>query len=291
MRTLIVKLGAIGDVVRTTALLRVIEGDIDWLTSDSNAIILENIHKIKKVIPFSSAKALYGNDYDLIINLEETQEIAELVSQLRHKEIFGVYCNKSGQITYTENSRFWFDLSVISQYGITKANELKMYNRRSYQELIFEGLGFKFNGERYYLPEAVKTNLKGDIAIASKGGSVWPMKNWAYFDKFKNQLQKQGYIANYLPFRESLLEHIGDIQNHRVLVSGDSLPMHISLGSGIPCLTIFICTSPWEIYGYGLQKKIVSPLLEDFFYRRDFDLKATTSISEKQVLDELCVMI
>ena len=61
--------------------------------------------------------------------------------------------------------------------------------------------------------------------------------------------------------------------------------MHIALGSGIKCLTIFICTSPWEIYDYGLQKKIVSPKLEEYFYRRDVNPKAVQSVSLNAVYD------
>ena len=71
-----------------------------------------------------------------------------------------------------------------------------------------------------------------------------------------------------LPKRSSLLEHLADVRNHRCLVGGDSLPMHFALGTGTPCVTLFTCTSPWEIYEYGIQKKIVSPLLEEFFYKR-----------------------
>ena len=41
--------------------------------------------------------------------------------------------------------------------------------------------------------------------------------------------------------------------------------MHFALGTGTPCVTLFTCTSPWEIYDYGIQKKIVSPLLERVF--------------------------
>ena len=47
--------------------------------------------------------------------------------------------------------------------------------------------------------------------------------------------------------------------------------MHFALGTGTPCVSIFTCTSPWEIYDYGIQKKIVSPLLEEFFYKRGYD--------------------
>ena len=69
------------------------------------------------------------------------------------------------------------------------------------------------------------------------------------------------------------------------LVSGDSLPMHFALGTATPCVTLFNCTSPWEIYDYGVQTKLVSPLLERFFYQRGFDEAATTAIGLDEVFD------
>ena len=126
-----------------------------------------------------------------------------------------------------------------------------------------------------------------DIAIAAKSGAVWPMKNWAYYDELKEKLEEKGYKVNFLPMRDSLLQHIADVQGHKYLVGGDTLPMHIGLGSGIKCLSMFLCTSPWEIYDYGLQKKIVSPLLERYFYKRGFDKSAVTSISVDKVYKEV----
>jgi hypothetical protein len=48
-------------------------------------------------------------------------------------------------------------------------------------------------------------------------------------------------------------------------------------------VTLFNCTSPWEIYGYGLQNKIVSPLLEKYFYQRGYDQAAVRAINLSEV--------
>ena len=109
------------------------------------------------------------------------------------------------------------------------------------------------------------------------------MKKWAYYSKLKEALENQGLIVNVLPKRSSLLEHLSDVRNHRCVVSGDSLPMHFALGTRTRCVTLFNCTSPWEIYDYGFQKKIVSPLLEEFFYKRGYDERATTAITVDEV--------
>ena len=114
------------------------------------------------------------------------------------------------------------------------------------------------------------------------------MKKWAYYDELKQRLENHGLTVNVLPQRASLLEHLSDVRNHCCLVGGDSLPMHFALGTAIPCVSLFTCTSPWEIYGYGVQRQIVSPLLEEFFYKRGYNEHATTAITVDEV--EVAVM-
>ena len=281
------KLGATGDVVRTTALLRILNGEIHWLTDDNNAIMLNGNEKIERCIPWTQNVSLKNMDYDFVINLEDSFKVARFLNDITYTDLFGVYINRSHKLTYTDSSKEWFDISLASKFGKKRADELKLINRKTYQEMIFKGMGYNFNEERYFLPESTKTNLIGDIAIAPESGNVWPMKNWAYFKELKHKLEAYGYVVNYLPMRETLLEHIGDIRNHRYLISGDSLPMHIALGLQIKCLSLFICTSPWEIFDYGVQKKIVSPVLDKYFYKRDFDIIATTSIAIDEVFDEV----
>jgi hypothetical protein len=67
--------------------------------------------------------------------------------------------------------------------------------------------------------------------------------------------------------------------------------MHFAFGTGTRCVTLFTCTSPWEIYEYGLQTKIVSPLLEEFFYKRGYDERATTAISVDEVVSAVSVQL
>lgn len=279
MKILIIKLGAAGDVLRTTPILNVLCGDIFWITSSENRVFLADNKRINRCVSIDEAESLVLVEYDLIINLEDSADVGKFVRRLKYKEIFGAYLDESNVLVYSDASREWFDLSLISRFGREKADELKLQNRMSYQEMLFHGLGYKFNGEQYFLPMTKGSDLTGDIAIAEKAGSVWPMKNWAYYHELKGKLEAAGYIVNLLPQRATMLEHIADVQSHKYLISGDSLPMHLALGSGIQCLTIFQCTSPWEIHGYGLQTKIISPLLEKYFYKRHYDPAATTCIS------------
>ena len=283
MKTLIIKLGATGDVVRTTTLLHVLEGEIHWLTGDNNVAMLQDLERIGEIIPWSAANRLVGRHYTRIINLEDSLEAAKLQNEIGYNDLFGAFINQSGKMDYTDSSREWFDLSLISRFGIKKADQLKLENRKTFQDMLFSGLGYSFTGQSYCLPPSQANGLEGDIAIAPEAGAVWPMKNWAHFNELKDRLQEVGFKVNFLPMRNTLSEHIGDVQGHSYLISGDTLPMHIALGSNIKCLSIFICTSPWEIYGYGIQKKLISPLLGKYFYQRGLNREAVGSITIDQV--------
>jgi ADP-heptose:LPS heptosyltransferase len=285
MNVLVIKLGATGDVVRTTPLLKKCDGRTTWITAAKNRSLLDGLQDNLRSLAWEQRHLAANESYDLVINLEDTLEVGQFVSELKFNRLFGASLEAGNRLSYTDDSRGWFDLSLISRFGRQQADRLKLENRRTYQDLIFAGLGFQFNGETYRLPEPTWTNLAGDVAIAAEAGPVWPMKNWAWYDLLKQGLEAQGLVVNVLPRRETLLEHLGDVRNHRCLVGGDTLPMHFALGSSIRCVTLFNCTSPWEIYDYGVQKKIVSPLLADFFYQRGYDRLATTAISLEKVLD------
>lgn len=284
MSVLVLKLNATGDVVRTTTLLHRLGDDVTWITADTNLALLAGASASTRCLGWSNRDEALDRRYDLVINLEDEVEVARFASQAKYAELFGAYSRDGSFVQYTDSARAWFDMSLISVHGRDKADELKYRNRRTYQELIFEGLGFVFSDEPYVLPQTGRSELVGDIAIAPVAGAVWPMKRWAYYAELKRELESAGLVVNVLPQRPTLLEHLADVRGHRCLVSGDSLPMHLALGSGIPCVTIFNCTSPWEIHGYGLQRKIVSPRLGDFFYKRALDEAATTAVTLEEVL-------
>jgi heptosyltransferase II len=284
MKVLIIKLNATGDVVRTTPLLRCFQEDVTWITARKNIGLVDRLAENLRCVSWENREDVRQEKYDLVINLEDDKEQAGFIGTVYHRQLFGAHLDNDNNVTYTTDARRWFDMSIVSRHGKTAADALKLANRRTYQELVFEGLGLQFRDERYLLPEPVYTGLVGDVAIAPVAGSVWPMKSWAYYGRLIQELEARGLTVNVLPVRESLLEHLGDVQNHRCLVSGDSLPMHLALGSGVPCVSLFNCTSPWEIHDYGIQTKIISPLLPEFFYRRDLDQRATTAISLNTVL-------
>jgi heptosyltransferase II len=286
-KILIVKIGALGDVVRTTPILRVLKGNIFWITSKEAFEILPKIKSLKILNP-EKIDTLRNLDFDLILNLEEDENLAKNLSELKTKKLIGVYFDfKKNKLSYTKESRKWYDMSLISKYGKEKADLLKWKNRKSYQEILFGMIGKKFKGEEYWLNYRIRPSKTKEIivVIEKRAGKVWPMKVWPYYDELKKKIEKAGYKVFYLKQRRSLIDYMKDIDKANILICGDTLAMHLGLYLRKRIIALFLCTSPWEIYDYNIMKKIINPHLKESFYRRDYDEKLVRGINVEKVFE------
>jgi len=284
---LICKIGALGDVVRTTPILRVLRGNIFWITSKKAFEILPIIKNLR-VLTSERINILRNLDFDLILNLEEDENLAKNLSELKTKKLIGVYFDfKKNKLSYTKESRKWYDMSLISKYGKEKADLLKWKNRKTYQEILFEMIGKQFKGEEYWLNYRIRPSKTKEIivAIEKRAGKVWPMKVWPYYDELKKKIEKTGYKVFYLKQRRSLIDYMKDIDKANILICGDTLAMHLGLYLRKRIIALFLCTSPWEIYDYNRMEKIINPYLKEAFYRRDYDEKLVKGIKVEKVFE------
>lgn len=150
-------------------------------------------------------------------------------------------------------------------------------------------LGKKFSGEKYLIRDySFEPDTKPHkIGLEKHVGSRWPDKKWHGFNQLKEELTQDGYEAIIFHQRSSLFEYISEIYQCSFVVTGDTLAMHLALALEIPSLVIFTCTSPTEIYDYGILKKVVSPRLYEFFYKTTNDPEASTAISVEFVLEHI----
>lgn len=284
-QALIIKLGALGDVIRTTPLLRVLDADITWVTSSLAAPLLEHAQSIKRLLIADQPGFHLERQYDLVINLEDDRASAELASSAATGTIAGPYLDGSG-ITYDSSSSEWFDMSLSSRYGRARADELKMQNRKTYQEMMFSALGMTFGGEDPVLNLTLhKAPVPGLIGIEERAGGVWPTKRWTRYRELAERLETLGYRTRFFKQRDSVVEYADDISECEFVICGDTLAMHIALALGKKVVALFTCTSPYEIYDYGRLGKVVSPLLEQYFYQRQYSPEPANAISIEDVED------
>src|SRR5262245_50630147 len=120
METLILKLGATGDVVRTTSLLHRLSGSVTWITAAKNKPLLQGLQSMPvtlRVLSWEERGALTADRYDLAINLEDDKQTASLLHKVSTGRVFGAHLDSSEQMAYTADSSAWFDLSLISVHG------------------------------------------------------------------------------------------------------------------------------------------------------------------------------
>jgi ADP-heptose:LPS heptosyltransferase len=125
MNVLIIKLNATGDVVRTTPLLSRLEGEITWITARNNLGLLDRLAGNLRSASWEDREIARDRDYDLVINLEDETECAGFLKSIRYRQLFGAYMEAGGGLAYSEDSRSWFDLSLISVYGKKNADQPK----------------------------------------------------------------------------------------------------------------------------------------------------------------------
>src|SRR5262249_59632508 len=111
MRVLIIKLGASGDVVRTTPLLRQLHGEVTWLTTTKNGVLLDDVTDNLNCIAWEQRAMILDCSYDLAINLEDTLDVAQFLSALKCGEIFVAHVGLNRLITYPPSSKHKFIFS------------------------------------------------------------------------------------------------------------------------------------------------------------------------------------
>lgn len=293
LNTLIIKLGAMGDVLRTTPLLRVIEGNVCWITQKECIPLLAPGNNLKKVIDINYAQEQLRNiSFDLVICLDDDIKAAELATKFDDGSLIGSFVDVSGRLAYTDSSKEWFDMGLISKLGKEKGDDLKKRNSKTYQEIIFGMIGKEFKGEEYLINfnGKLKKNKKKKevfIGIESRADDRWPTKQWNKYEQLSEILRKDGLSVKFFQQRETINEYTNDLSECDLIITGDTLALHIALALKIKVVTIFTCTSPAEIYDYSGMVKIVSPALDKAFYNTEYIEEAVDAVSLESVYESV----
>jgi len=167
MRILIIKIGALGDVVRTSFIAQALNDKyktknpkIFWLTDEKARFIFINNPYVQRVINTENKESLRGIKFDLVINLEEDNESCKFASSLNSREIIG-FIYKNGKIIPTTTAKEWFDMSALGEKP--KNNLLKKQNKKTHRQIMAEII--KVDPEKYE-PFLRLTNKQRRIADA-----------------------------------------------------------------------------------------------------------------------------
>ncbi len=301
VRILIIKLAAMGDVLRTTPLLSALKekypvSHITWVVDRPSYDLLKRNKEIDRLMAFSPEirMQLEVESFDLLLGLDKDPRAAALSTLVTAREKKGFGLSTLGNIyPLNPESQYAFELGIN--------DELKFkINKKTYQEIIFEAVGFQYRGEPYHIDvepqedEYAAGVLKQAgvrdgsllVGICPGAGPLFANKGWtvegyaALIDSL-NQIDGvqvillggQAEIDKNAKIKSQVYSQLLDAQNHHsvlqfsaiihrcdFIICGDTLPMHLAVGHGKHVLVIMGSTCPQEIDLYGRGEIIMSPI-------------------------------
>jgi len=278
---LIIKLGAIGDVIRTTPLFSRLKSNYPnakfyWLTYTPD-VVPENVDEILDY-NFKSVEYLKSIQFDIAINLDKDKDACALLENIISKKKYG-YILKNGLIAPADKNAEHKLLTGIF-------DDLNIENNKNYLEEIFEICGYNYSGEKYILKPFDEFSLswnfdksKKIIGLNTGCGGRWSSRLWPekYWIEISRMLIDAGYQVLFLGGK---LEHE---KNKRIasIVNGIYLG-HFPLKKFINLvhqtdLVVTSVTMAMHI-ALALNKKIV--LFNNIFNKSEFELFGLGKIIE-----------
>lgn len=252
MEILIIKTGALGDVIRTSFIAQFFKAKynpkhtkICWITDIKAKPFFINNAYVDEIIAMQDREKieeLKKKFFNLIINLEEGVEECRLASSLKSEKLIGAFLNQKKEIDYTKESEYWFDMSLISKKGKKQADILKEKNQKTHRQIISEIVGIKdYNKyepflrltkyQRDYSADFLRRyNLsRNDLIIGINTGSAdrWPKEL---------SIEKTSDLINkiYKEFKNSKILLFGgpnEIERNRKIIAKSNAPL-IDTGTG-----------------------------------------------------------
>lgn len=311
-RVLIIKLGAPGDVLRTTALLPALHRrwpgcEITWLTRQNAAPLLQNLEMIDRSLTLEEEGALRirGEQFDICANLDNEPLAAALATQQRAVRHLGYILDEYGKvIAANEEARQWLEMACFDR--------IKRENQSTYQDHMRRILGLpeepadpiqiqvsscEKKAARDHLHSLGITGIH-PIAFNTGAGERWKTKIWPA----QRFLELGQLLACYSTKRILLLGGPCEEEANRILalerpdlficggvlpirnflalvaecgllVTADTLALHVGLGTGVPTVALFGPTSAVEIEPSNPLLKIVSPKTCVNYYARECNEK------------------
>ncbi|OIO38169.1 MAG: hypothetical protein AUJ72_02935 [Candidatus Omnitrophica bacterium CG1_02_46_14] len=139
-----------GDVLRTTPLLSELKRNypvskITWLVEPVCRSVLENNPYIDSLITYSkeSLSLLKQEPFDLSVNLDKEPEAIDALMEIPSKKKMGFGRSKEGTLCALDSlSDYAYRLGIDDELKFKK-------NKKTYQEISFEQMGFQFHKEEY----------------------------------------------------------------------------------------------------------------------------------------------
>lgn len=145
MRILVIKTGALGDVLRSSFIAQALKDkygagktEIYWVTDEKAKPLLHNNPYVNHVLTSQERKKIERENFDIAINLEEDEENSKWVTRINAKKLVG-FIWQDNSVRPTATAKEWFDMSAL---GAKPKNDiLKKQNKKTHRQIISEIIG------------------------------------------------------------------------------------------------------------------------------------------------------
>jgi heptosyltransferase-2 len=242
------KTSSLGDVLRTTVILYPFKDDhVTWLVDQAAYPLLEGNPFLKRILLFdlTSVLQLQRERFDTVINLEKVPGVCALADSISAWKRYGFRFDEvKGEAEAYDRCEYIFDLC--------RDADLKRSHRGHWQQMLLEVVGAKWERQEYLLGYRPRTAETCDVGLNWAVGSKWPNKAWpqARWEELK-QLMDGRYTYSMQQGLDSLHDYMDWINSCRLLVTNDSLGLHIALALRKKVVVLYGPTNPNETYFYG----------------------------------------
>jgi ADP-heptose:LPS heptosyltransferase len=284
-RILVIKLGAAGDVIRTTPLLHPLKRDypnhaLSWITHSPS--LLPSL--VDDPLPLDVATALWARRtrFDLVINLDKDREACALAGEVAAPRKLGFLLDGGGVCVPVDERSAGASAADAARAkwvtglfdGVSQANAL------SYVQEIFAICDYTFAGEEYVLDRPASQRAF-DLPVPAAGcatvglntgcGGRWPSRLWPEpsWGALALALRAEGHAVVLLGGPDE------DERNRRLAAAtGATYPGHFELRTFIGlvdrCDVVVTAVTMAMHIAIGLRKQIV--LINNIFNPREFEL-------------------
>jgi heptosyltransferase-2 len=251
---------SLGDVFRCTSLLHLYKNDfVTWVTDQTALPLLSDIKYIKRLLPYNlnTVLQLQKEYFDIVINLEKVAGVCALADSINAWKKFGFRLNPiTGDVEAYHGAQSILDIS--------KNQKTKKGLDKTFQDFLFELVGAKWNKEEYILGYTPKTKEVYDIGLNHIIGAKWPTKQWGDNNwKKLEEILKRKWTVSWQKGLNNIEEYIDWINSCRLIITNDSLGLHLALALKKKVVAIFGPTFSNEIYMYERGTKILPPIKRD----------------------------
>lgn len=332
-RILIIKTGALGDVLRTTSILPGLHARhpgcaVTWVTAAAARPLVEHHPLVASVETFPDdderrralASVLSATPWDQVISLDDEEALCRLAASVPCERLAGATLAADGRCVYTDDVAEWFDMGLISRHGKAEADRRKVANRRSHPAIYADMLGIAPGQPELPVPaselswaqrEVQRWGIAGArplLGLNTGAGGRWPSKGLdvdrvaalvadlaAEFAGAAflllggpDERERQRDLADACARAATaarvidagtdhpLLRFAALVSQCDLLVTSDSLALHVAIARRRGIVAFFAPTSAAEIELFGLGEKVVSTAADYCSYRPDTDNSTIT---------------